>query len=100
MFHVEFLGGPFDGHREPFARDEPLPEHLTWLVSQNIFRHLEGEPEIPVAPITSVAVYQRGREGDKWCYRFARAISPHELQNRWSAGGDWLKRLVSSLFGR
>ncbi|HZL91208.1 MAG TPA: hypothetical protein VFB96_22770 [Pirellulaceae bacterium] len=95
---VEFIGGPFDGHRARFASAKELPEDLAWLVSENVFRLLYGQERAPKGQITSVAVYHRGRRGNDWCYRFTSAMSPREVGNCWTSGNTWLGKLVRSLF--
>jgi hypothetical protein len=95
---VEFIGGPFDGHRARFPTAQELPHDLIWLVSENVFRLLHGQQRVPAGPITSVAVYCRRRKGDDWCYRFSRALPPREAGQRWAGGSTWLGNLVRSWF--
>jgi hypothetical protein len=95
---VEFIGGPFDGHRARFATAQELPQDLVWMVSENVFRLLHGQERVPAGPITSAAVYRRGRRGDGWCYQFSRALPPREMGQRWASGTTWFGNLVRSLF--
>lgn len=71
---VEFVGGPFDGHRLTLdaSRRELIPL-ATFAVSTNVLRMLIGRLPGGIAPITSTAVYELQRDGLIARYRFVRA---------------------------
>ena len=71
---VEFIGGPFDGHHLTLdASERKLIPLATFAVSKNVVRLLSGHSPGPVAPITSIAVYQLERTGEYALYRFLHA---------------------------
>jgi hypothetical protein len=83
---IELVGGPFDGHVETFHCDpEQLPWALSWPVNRSVFRLLSDKREWPTRPFTSVALYQRSRRGDAWCYDFVGALPPGQPSASWAA---------------
>lgn len=66
-YEIEFIGGPFDGHRQmvtiPAAS---LADTVALPVSRNIFRLLAGHRSVPGEVATSIAIYEldelRGRQ--------------------------------------
>ena len=78
-YSVEFIGGPFDGHRESVPHDpQYLSEDLAWLVSDNVYRLLEGKPHGLKRPTTSIALYERQKREGRWCYCFLGTVSATE----------------------
>ena len=77
---IEFIGGPYDGHKEPcLTQTARLPADVVWCVCDDAFRMLEGEESQPGGSITSVAVYRLAVTHGAPLYRFAGAISANEL---------------------
>lgn len=62
----EFVGGPLDGHRQPFNKPlEELADNVAIPINENVFRMLEGYPRGPAAPSSRVAFYERRfKEGE------------------------------------
>lgn len=77
---VEFLGGPFDGHRLRIAaaRDE-LAAVATFSVNKNVLQLLSGAAPGPIAPVTSTAVYQLEWTAGTARYRFLKAGQPSSV---------------------
>jgi len=74
---IEFVGGPFDGHKEIVAVDpELLAGMLALPVNENAFRVIDGEHARRKEPPTSVAVYHRTYDRGVWRYCFLGAASP------------------------
>jgi hypothetical protein len=72
---IEFIGGPFDGHRQTvFAPLHGEGGRLALPVNENVFRMLEGEVVGPARKTPTVAVYELHRDDlnhDEDCqYRF------------------------------
>jgi hypothetical protein len=45
---IEFIGGPYDGHKEPcLTQTARLPADVVWCVSDDALRMLEGEESQP-----------------------------------------------------
>ncbi|MCA9264161.1 MAG: hypothetical protein KDA60_09955 [Planctomycetales bacterium] len=85
--HVEFIGGPFDGHVESFPSHNEVPSDLIWFVSRGAYHRLDGESsEAPPGHITSAAFYERFRYFGDWYYVFLGAFEPQmvalQLWNR------------------
>jgi len=79
---IEFLHGPFDGHREAVDRDcETLPEELLCLVTANSFRCFDDEPRVRDEELTSIAIYQRRPRSGEWVYLFAGTISAQRIKD-------------------
>lgn len=82
---VEFVGGPFDGHRQSLRiSSKDWGERLAIPVSENVFRLLAGDSKGAQAPASSVAVYELRDHKRKYYYYFVEARSPeeYELQNQ------------------
>ena len=63
--HVEFVGGPLDGHRHSFTHEvERLPGVARLMVSPEVLRVLIGEQKILSGPPTSTAVYSLSRDDE------------------------------------
>lgn len=57
---LEFVGGPLDGHRQPFSKSvEELADNVVIPINENVFRMLEGRPRGPAVPSERVAFYER-----------------------------------------
>jgi hypothetical protein len=81
---VEFIGGPFDGHRLRIAATRrDLAPVATFSVNKNVLQLLSGAAPGPVAPVTSTAVYQLEWARGAARYRFLKARQPSSV----SAGG-------------
>ena len=84
MFHrarkVEFIGGPYDGHRQ-LARlsKRDCGEVICIPVSANVFHMLSGEPPEAQSLASSVAVYQLRKHGSIYHYQFVEAKTPEEF---------------------
>ncbi|HVX64808.1 MAG TPA: hypothetical protein VHC19_29590 [Pirellulales bacterium] len=73
---VEFIGGPFDGHRQALSIPaDSLADTVALPVSRNIFQLLAGQPNAPMAPATSVAIYELEVINDRRRYYFLGATS-------------------------
>ena len=82
---VEFMGGPFDGHRLRIAATRhELAAVATFSVNKNVLQLLAGAAPGPVAPVTSTAVYQLEWAAGTARYRFLKAGQPTSV----SAGGS------------
>ena len=56
---IEFIGGPFDGHRQTISIPaESLAETVALPVRRNIFQMLNGQTGAPDTPTTSIAIYE------------------------------------------
>ena len=67
---IEFIGGPFDGHRQTvIAPLHGAGGRLALPVNENVFRMLEGAVVGPARRTPTVAVYELHRD-DECQYRF------------------------------
>ncbi len=71
---VQFVGGPFDGHVQPFG-DSGLIRQLSLPVCGNMLRLLKGEELGPISPVNSLARYALRTVGDDWQYQFVDILS-------------------------
>lgn len=55
---VEFIGGPFDGHRQVVALPEALSDTVALPVNRNVYRILDGLPAIDNMITTTIALYE------------------------------------------
>ena len=78
MLEAEFIGGPYDGHKESLGSACP-PEQLAWIVCEDVFRLLAGKDGRERGTITSVAIYELEVVDGLFHYRFLGAISFKEL---------------------
>lgn len=75
-YEIEFIGGPFDGHRQSLSIPvNSLAETVALPVSRNIFRLLAGYQAAPEAPATSIAIYELEIIGGQRRYYFLGATS-------------------------
>lgn len=78
-YEVEFVGGPFDGHRQYVSiPPETLAAKVGLPVSQNVFRLFDGRSAKPNLPTTSIAVYQLSQGCGTPRYHFLGATAPAE----------------------
>jgi hypothetical protein len=76
QYEIEFIGGPFDGHRQSLSIPvNSLAETVALPVSRNIFRLLAGYQAAPDAPATSIAIYELEIIGSQRRYYFLGATS-------------------------
>lgn len=78
--NIEFLGGPFDGHRQvssPLSQD--LPVRLVWLVCDGAFEELNGRISPRHGQLTSVAFYDLERHASRVRYRYFGSLSSHDF---------------------
>jgi len=73
MFEVEFIGGPYDGHKELLGSGPPA-EELACVVCEDVFRLLAGKDRRKHGTITSVAIYELEVDDGLFHYRFLGAI--------------------------
>ncbi len=56
----EFVGGPLDGHRQPFNKPmDEMANNVVIPINENVFRMLDGRPRGPAVPSSRVAFYER-----------------------------------------
>ena len=78
---VEFVGGPFDGHRQTIRPSSyGYREVIAIPVSENVFRALVGDPQRLNAAVSSIAVYELRKRLGVYRYHFAGARTPKEFQ--------------------
>ncbi|HVA51660.1 MAG TPA: hypothetical protein VNH11_35295 [Pirellulales bacterium] len=75
---IEFVGGPYDGHRQSVPSPEALAETVALPVNRNIFRMLSGLPAMAGARTTSIAIYELEKADDCVRYFFLGATSAAE----------------------
>ncbi|HUY31461.1 MAG TPA: hypothetical protein VMV69_01675 [Pirellulales bacterium] len=76
IYQVEFVGGPFDGHRQPISiPPTALASMAAFPISRNIFRLLDRETGEPNAPTTSLAIYELAVVDEQPRYHFLGAAS-------------------------
>lgn len=75
---IEFVGGPFDGHRQPFRSTIcDLARDVFWLVTDDAFRELHGPRWVnpqPIRGLTSVAMYELDDAREFPNYRYLGSI--------------------------
>lgn len=77
---VEFVGGPFDGHRQTIRLpSEDRREVIAIPVNENVFRLLEGVRQGPKSLPSSIAVYELRKRKGSCRYHFTGAKSPNEF---------------------
>ena len=80
---IEFIGGPYDGHKAPcLTQAARLPADVVWCVCDDVFRMLEGEDSQPGGSITSVALYRLAENNGAPVYRFEGATSANDHVHR------------------
>ena len=75
---VEFIGGPYDGHRQTVPSPEALAETVALPVNRNIFRMLSGLPAAGEGRTTSIAIYELEAVDGSARYYFLGTTSPAE----------------------
>jgi len=76
LYQVEFIGGPFDGHRQPISiPPTALASMAAFPISHNIFRLLNNEADVPDAPPSSLAIYELAVVDEQPRYHFLGAAS-------------------------
>jgi len=80
---VEFIGGPFDGHRQVVAVPlEDLATPVALPINENVFRMLDGQGRGPAAPSQTVALYElRTDNGGRYFYLGSRPAVEFNLEN-------------------
>ncbi|HEV3022916.1 MAG TPA: hypothetical protein VGX76_10625 [Pirellulales bacterium] len=75
-YEVEFIGGPFDGHRQPISiPPTALASMAAFPISRNIFHLFDNEADEPAAPTTSLAIYELAVVEDQPRYHFLGAAA-------------------------
>src|SRR5262245_52209448 len=83
---IEFVGGPFDGHRQNFAfPHEELSEVVMLPGNRNMLRMVQGMPVGPRTVASSVAVYELVERQTGPRYEYWLSASPGHLELE-----DWL----------
>lgn len=78
---VEFVGGPFDGHRQAIGRPSDGEQEVVAIpVNENVFRMLAGRPRLSRLEPTSVAVYELRRHRGEYRYYFMVSESPNAFE--------------------
>ncbi|HVX11185.1 MAG TPA: hypothetical protein VHC22_08400 [Pirellulales bacterium] len=75
---VEFIGGPYDGHRQGVPSAEELADTVALPVNRNIFRMLSGLPATEPVRTTSIAIYELEMMEGAARYYFLGTTSPAE----------------------
>lgn len=78
MRDVEFVGGPYDGHKDALGACPPA-DRLAWLVYRDVFRLFDGMKDKGRGTITSAAIYELEVADGLFYYQFIHAISFNEL---------------------
>jgi hypothetical protein len=78
IVHIQFVGGPYDGHVQPFG-DPGLIQQLSLPVNENLLPLLKGETLRPSTPINSLARYRLRQVGENWQYQFVELLSAKEI---------------------
>ena len=75
-YEIEFIGGPFDGHRQTVSIPvASLADTVALPVSRNIFRLLSGCNSVPGEAATSIAIYELEELHGQQRYYFLGATS-------------------------
>jgi hypothetical protein len=75
---IEFIGGPYDGHRQGVPSAEELADTVALPVNRNIFRMLSGLPATENVRTTSIAIYELETVGGAPRYYFLGTTSATE----------------------
>jgi hypothetical protein len=76
LYQVEFIGGPFDGHRQPISIPlTALAAMAAFPISRNIFHLFDGVSREPDAPTTSLAIYELAVVDEQPRYHFLGSAS-------------------------
>jgi hypothetical protein len=81
VYHVEFVGGPLDGHIQPVSRPvEELNDLAAIPVNHNVVEKLSSRRSKPRRPATSIAVYIRQDGTADSCYRYLGPGAPSQFR--------------------
>ncbi len=81
MFQVEFIGGPYDGHRQScLFQHVQLPPNVIWPVCDDAFAQLDGKIDCRTGTITSIALYEIEWESGAARYRFIAAVALKDFE--------------------
>ena len=75
---IKFIGGPFDGHCQPFT-EPPLLKRLALPVTENTLLLLQGKRLGPPTEIASVARYELREVDGGGEYRFVETVSAKDI---------------------
>mgnify|MGYP006908337476 CR=1 FL=1 len=76
---VEFIGGPFDGHRQSIRlSSNDGVEVIAIPVHENVLRKLAESAPVCRALVTSVAIYELRKYKRKYHYQFLSANAPRD----------------------
>ncbi len=82
---IEFVGGPFDGHRQPsHSTISELSRDVFWLVTDDAFRELHGSGWVnpdPTRRLTSVAMYELDDACKFPSYRYVGSIGANSFND-------------------
>jgi len=81
--HIEFVGGPFDGHEMALTvTPADLASTVALPVNENVFSMLEGQVIGPAKPCRTVALYElHGRDEGRYFFLGSRRATDLNLQN-------------------
>jgi hypothetical protein len=81
MHHVEFVGGPLDGHRHTFwHKPSRLPAVARLTVSPDVIRVLTGEKKNAAGRGTSTAIYNFAKDGKRLRYYHSASVAVESEQ--------------------
>ena len=81
MFNIEFIGGPYDGHRQTcLMSPNQLPSDVICLVCDDGLRLIGGGVHEQRGTFTSVALYEIDWATGTARYRFAGAIPAKDFR--------------------
>ena len=76
---VEFVGGPFDGHRQSIRLSTTEEQEVIAIpVHEKVLRQLAASPPVCSAFVTSVAIYELRQCKRKYHYQFLSANAPRD----------------------
>lgn len=80
---IEFVGGPFDGHRQPYQSNfARLADDVVWFVTEDAFRQLDRPRPIKPLPsgvLTSAALYEPDVSAEPPNYQYIGSVGPRML---------------------
>jgi hypothetical protein len=79
--HIEFIGGPYDGHVQPFG-ESGLIRCLSLPVTENMLPLLRGAKLERTSPINSLARYILRCVDGSWQYEFIELTSLKDFDLR------------------
>ena len=95
MHDLEFLGGPFDGHKE--CLEARPADELAWLVCDDAFGTFAEQRHRKSGTITSVVIYELEIHDGLFRYQFLEAIS---LKDVMDSGGSRSIRIKKGGLGK